>query len=122
MMQRIAGFFCAASIASLMPRYMACVIAFFFSARLSAINRVASSSVTIRCWVMVYGLLRRRQVTVLQKYPTSTCLTGQKLACCSDSVSCRSRTVYDCRDRTDTGKFDADAREEERCNSPAFTI
>ena len=49
MMQRIAGLFCAVSIASLMARYMSCVIAFFFSGRRSLITRVASSSVTIRC-------------------------------------------------------------------------
>jgi hypothetical protein len=51
-MHRIAGFACAVSIASLMPRYIACVIAFFFSARRSVMTRVASSSVMIRCSVM----------------------------------------------------------------------
>ncbi len=35
MMQRISGLFCAVSIASLMPRYMSWVIAFFFSGRRS---------------------------------------------------------------------------------------
>src|ERR1700704_52530 len=52
MMQRIAGLFCAVSIASLMARYISCVIAFFFSGRRRLITRVASSSVTNRCPVM----------------------------------------------------------------------
>src|SRR5436305_20698 len=47
-MQRIAGLFCAVSIASLMARYMSWVIAFFFSGRRSLTMRLASSSVTIR--------------------------------------------------------------------------
>ena len=52
MMQRISGLFCAVSMASLIARYMSCVIAFFFSGRRSVITRVASSSVTIRWPVM----------------------------------------------------------------------
>src|SRR5467141_3903809 len=60
-MQRIAGLFCAVSIASLMARYMSCVIAFFFSGRRSVITRVASSSVTIRCPAMKLSLKPRRQ-------------------------------------------------------------
>src|SRR3979411_2934267 len=52
MMQRIAGLFCAVSIASLMARYISFVIAVFFSGRRRLITRVASSSVTIRCPVM----------------------------------------------------------------------
>ena len=51
--QRIAALSCAPSIAALMSRYMSCVIAFFFSGRLSRINRTASSSVTVTCPVMV---------------------------------------------------------------------
>ena len=47
-MQRIFGLFCAVSMASLIARYMSCVIAFFFSGRRSVITRVASSSVTIK--------------------------------------------------------------------------
>ena len=50
--QRISGLFCAVSIASLIARYMSCVIAFFFSGRRSVITRVACSSVTIKCSVM----------------------------------------------------------------------
>ena len=46
-MQRMPGLFCAVSIASLIARYISCVIAFFFSGRRSVITRVASSSVTI---------------------------------------------------------------------------
>src|ERR1700712_5703881 len=56
MMQRTAGLFCAVSIASLIARYMSCVIAFFFCGRRSVITRVASSSVTIRCSVMAVVL------------------------------------------------------------------
>src|SRR5882762_4232764 len=56
MMQRISGLFCAVSIASLIARYMSCVIAFFFSGRRSVITLVASSSVTIRCPVMDLSL------------------------------------------------------------------
>src|SRR2546422_2259304 len=52
MMQRISGLFCALSIASLIPRYMSWVNAFFFSGRRSLITRVASSSDTMRCSVM----------------------------------------------------------------------
>src|SRR3954454_1764431 len=52
MMQRMFGLFCALSIASLIARYMSCVIAFFFSGRRSVITRVASSSDTMRCSVM----------------------------------------------------------------------
>src|SRR4030081_2160864 len=52
MMQRIARLVCAVSIASLMARYISCVIAFFFSGRRRLITRVASSSVTNRCPVM----------------------------------------------------------------------
>ena len=51
-MQRIAGSFCAVSIAALIARYISRVSAFFFSGRRSVITRVASSSVTIRCPVM----------------------------------------------------------------------
>ena len=50
--QRIAGLFCAVSIASLMPRYMSSVIAFFFSGRRSLITRIEPSSATIKCPVM----------------------------------------------------------------------
>jgi hypothetical protein len=53
MMQRIAGLFCAVSIASLIARYISWVIAFFFSGRRSVITRVASSSDTMRCPVMI---------------------------------------------------------------------
>src|SRR3954447_8264933 len=52
MMQRISGLFCALSIASLIPRYMSWVNAFFFSGRRSLTTRVASSSDTMRCSVM----------------------------------------------------------------------
>ena len=51
-MQRIAGLFCAVSMASVMARYMSWVMAFFFSGRRSVITRVASSSVTMMCPVM----------------------------------------------------------------------
>src|SRR3979490_973085 len=61
-MQRIAGLFCAVSMASLMARYMACEIAFFFSGRRSVITRVASSSVTIRCPVMIISLQQAAKV------------------------------------------------------------
>src|SRR5712672_4468706 len=69
-MQRIAGSFCAVSIASLMARYMSCVIAFFFSGRRSVITRVASSSVTIRCPAMKLSLKPRRQRGPLASLPT----------------------------------------------------
>src|SRR6185312_10049134 len=51
-MQRIAGLFCAVSIASLIARYISCVSAFFFSGRRIVMTRVASSSVTMRWAVM----------------------------------------------------------------------
>src|SRR6266478_5833870 len=69
-MQRIAGLFCAVSIASLMARYMSCVIAFFFSGRRSVITRVASASVTIRCPAMKLSLKPRRQRGPLASLPT----------------------------------------------------
>ena len=61
MRQRMSGLFCAVSMASLIARYMSCVIAFFFSGRRSVITRVASSSVTIRCSVMRLAPESRRR-------------------------------------------------------------
>src|SRR5882757_4668754 len=62
MMQRMSGLFCAELIASLIARYISCVIAFFFSGRRSVITRVASSSVTIRCPVMELSLKQAARV------------------------------------------------------------
>src|SRR5260370_20208012 len=73
--QRIAGLFCAVSIASLMPRYMSSVIAFFFSGRRSLITRVAPSSVTIRCPVMKPSFRQAAKGCrwrVFEPYPTSS--------------------------------------------------
>jgi hypothetical protein len=61
MMQRIFGLFCALSMASLIARYISCVIAFFFSGRRSVITRVSASSVTIRWPVMTPSLGSRRR-------------------------------------------------------------
>src|SRR5258708_29785271 len=75
MMQRISGLFCAVSMASLIARYMSCVMAFFFSGRRNLITRRASSSVTIRCPVMKPSLKRAAKGCrwrVLQPYPTSS--------------------------------------------------
>jgi len=60
MRQRISGLFCAVSIASLMPRYISWVMAFFFFRPPQLITRAAPSSVTIRCPVMMQSLENRR--------------------------------------------------------------
>src|ERR1700710_2306888 len=76
MMQRIAGLFCAVSIASLLARYMSCVIAFFFSGRRSLMMRLASSSVTIRWLFMVRRpseqAARQRRWRYFAGHPTSS--------------------------------------------------
>src|SRR5260370_12774285 len=73
--QRIAGLFCAVSIASLMPRYMSSVIAFFFSGRRSLITRIEPSSATIKCPVMKPSFRQAAKGCrwrVFEPYPTSS--------------------------------------------------
>ena len=76
MMQRMSGLFCAVLIASLISRYMSCVIAFFFSGRRSVITRVASSSVTVRCPVMMQFLEHAARMAWLIAKRTLHHLTG----------------------------------------------
>src|SRR5689334_18855640 len=61
MKQRISGLFCAVSIASLIKRYISCVIAFFFSGRRMVITRAWWSSATIRCSVITIPRQTRRR-------------------------------------------------------------
>src|SRR6266550_6250603 len=75
MRQRMSGLFCAVSMASLMPRYISWVMAFFFSGRRSLITRVAPSSVTIRCPVMKPSFKQAAKSCrwrVFEPYPTSS--------------------------------------------------
>ena len=77
MMQRISGLFCALSMASLIARYMSCVIAFFFSGRRSVITRVASSSDTMRCPVMNLPL-KQAATMPLANHPLTSYMIRQK--------------------------------------------